>query len=149
MANQFVSWLPGKAHIRQAAVPVFEKSAPASSPPTQSPVEPQRSRIVWTLLGGLILLHLSNPLGWGLTYPGAWFPPAAIGVLLAAWAGRSAGLVIALDAILVALQATALGSTASVPNLNFAILQIHAAVSGFCGHGVDHGGATIGGFGTQ
>ena len=42
-----------------------------------------------------------------------------------------------------------LKQNSSVPNLNFAILQIHAAMSGFCGHGVDHGGATIGDFGTQ
>src|ERR1700730_16904578 len=44
----------------------------------------------------------------------------------------------------VAVEDCAIGpSGASVPNLNFAILQIHAVMSGFCGHGVDHGGATI------
>ena len=37
----------------------------------------------------------------------------------------------------------------SVPNPNFAILQIHAAMSGFFGHGVEHGGTAIGGFGAQ
>jgi PAS domain S-box-containing protein len=49
-------------------------------------------------------LHLTNPLAWGDTGPGWWYPPAGLGLALIAWFGPRAALWIALDGLLVVAQ---------------------------------------------
>ena len=52
----------------------------------------------------LVLFHLSNPLTWGRSLPGWWFPPAGLGLVLMAWLGPRAILLILADSLLVAFQ---------------------------------------------
>jgi PAS domain-containing protein len=54
-------------------------------------------------------LHLSHPLTWGQSWPELWSPPTGLGLALIAWFGPRAALLIALDGLLVTLQAAALG----------------------------------------
>src|SRR5436305_9570056 len=54
---------------------------------------------------GLLLLHLGNPLAWGHPLPEWWFPPVGLGLVLVAWLGRRAVLLVFADVLLVALQA--------------------------------------------
>jgi PAS domain S-box-containing protein len=54
---------------------------------------------------GLVLLHLSHPLTWGRPVPDLWFPAAGLGLAFVAWFGPRAALLMALDGLLVALQA--------------------------------------------
>src|SRR5947209_4571129 len=78
-------------------------SAAAPDPPAPGPG--------WrVLLPGLLLLHASNPLAWGQAPPALWVPAAGIGLALIAWFGPRAALLIALDGLLVALQAHLTGS---------------------------------------
>jgi PAS domain S-box-containing protein len=109
MANLLDKWLPSKLHVSRQAEATLASNVPTSSAPPLQRNAASGQRLVWTTLIGLIALHLTNPLTWGLSYPGVWFPPAAIGILLVAWIGPSAGVIIALDAILVAMQAAYLG----------------------------------------
>jgi PAS domain S-box-containing protein len=109
MANQFVSWLPRTVQVRRPTLSPLENTLPANNPPTGSQTSGKRPRTIWTVVVGLAALHLSNPLTWGMSYPGVWFPPAAIALLLVAWIGRGAGILIAIDAVLVAVQATLTG----------------------------------------
>src|SRR5262249_41015000 len=59
----------------------------------------------WLALAGLVALHLSHPLTWQVAFPAAWFPPAGIGLLLTAWLGPRAALLVGFDALLVVLLA--------------------------------------------
>jgi PAS domain S-box-containing protein len=56
------------------------------------------------------LLHVSHPLTWDRDLPAACFPPAGIGLLLVAWLGPPAALLVAADAFLVVLTSMILGS---------------------------------------
>jgi PAS domain S-box-containing protein len=87
-----VSALPDDSHTAPAA--------PRAAPPSWS--TPRR---LITLLAALLLLHLSNPLTWGEIRPGLWYPPVGLGLALIAWYGRRAALWLALDGLLVVLQA--------------------------------------------
>jgi PAS domain S-box-containing protein len=58
---------------------------------------------------GLLLLHLGNPLTWRPQLPALWFPSAGVGVLLVAWLGARAAVLVAADAFLVVLLAAVLG----------------------------------------
>jgi signal transduction histidine kinase len=65
----------------------------------------------WLLAGlGLLLLHLGNPLAWRHTLPDWWFPPVGVGLVLVAWLGPRAVLLVATDVFLVALQAHLVGT---------------------------------------
>ncbi len=57
------------------------------------------------LLAFLSLLHLTNPLAWGISGSGCWYPPAGLGLALIAWFGPRAAWWLALDGLLVVLQA--------------------------------------------
>ena len=52
----------------------------------------------------LVLFHLSNPFTWGQSLPGWWFPPAGLGLILVAWLGPRAVLLLLADILLVAFQ---------------------------------------------
>jgi PAS domain S-box-containing protein len=56
------------------------------------------------LLASVSLLHLSNPLTWGETGLGLWYPPAGLGLVLIAWFGPRAALWVAIDGLLVVSQ---------------------------------------------
>jgi PAS domain S-box-containing protein len=67
----------------------------------------------WFALAGLVLLHLTNPLTWGVEGIPLWFPTAGIGLVLIAWFGPRATLLVALDGLLVVGQALLLGKASS------------------------------------
>ncbi len=57
------------------------------------------------MLAGLVLLHLTHPLAWGALPPDSWFPPAGVGLALVAWLGPRLAWLVAIDGLLVVLQA--------------------------------------------
>ncbi len=59
---------------------------------------------------GLLLLHLGNPLVWRHPLPIWWFPPVGVGLVLVAWLGPRAVLLVFADTLLVALQARLVGT---------------------------------------
>lgn len=71
----------------------------------------KHSRKLRTAVLGVLLIYLANPLTWNATYPGPWFPPAGIAILLVAWLGPVAVLLIAVGNFLAAGQAALLGHT--------------------------------------
>jgi PAS domain S-box-containing protein len=56
----------------------------------------------------VVLLHLAHPLTWGYTPIPIWFPPVGLGLVLVAWFGPLAGLLVAVDGLLVVCQAVLL-----------------------------------------
>lgn len=54
---------------------------------------------------GLLFLHLGHPQVWVRELPGWWFPSLGVGLVLVAWLGRWAVLLVAADVLLVAAQA--------------------------------------------
>jgi hypothetical protein len=53
--------------------------------------------------GGLALLLLTHPLTWNSPPPWIWFPPAGVAIVLVAWLGGRAGLVVFAAGLLAAL----------------------------------------------
>jgi PAS domain S-box-containing protein len=58
----------------------------------------------------MALLHLAHPLTWGNSGIPIWFPPVGIGLVLVAWFGPLAGLLVTIDGLLVVSQACLFGS---------------------------------------
>src|SRR5262245_49668222 len=97
--------------------PGKERLAPTSLSCPGLPVLGPRS--IWLALGGLLLLHLTNPLAWGSSRPALWFPPAGIGLVLVAWFGPRAALLVLVDGLLLILQGVLLGwlpNPAAIPS---------------------------------
>jgi PAS domain S-box-containing protein len=59
---------------------------------------------------GLLLMHLGNPLVWGHALPVWWFPPVGVGLVLVAWLGPWAVLLLFAEVLLAALQARLFGT---------------------------------------
>src|SRR5262249_4492731 len=98
------------------ASPPDSRSAPglfgggARPTPKARPVPTERLLPWWLFLPALALLHLSHPLTWGVhTDPSLWFPTLGIGLALVAWFGPRAGMLLALDGLLVVFQAWLVG----------------------------------------
>ena len=98
-----------------APIPSSQSSAatvadgPRNPSPSDPPVVSSRpsTRRGWiVLLAFLPLLHLTNPLAWGVSGPEFWFPPAGLGLVLIAWFGPRAAWWLALDGLLVVVQAS-------------------------------------------
>ncbi len=67
---------------------------------------PQIARRRWLLaVAGLLALHLGNPLFWKHALPVWWFPPVGLGLVLVAWLGPRAVLLLFFDMLLVSWQA--------------------------------------------
>jgi PAS domain S-box-containing protein len=65
----------------------------------------------WLLAGlGLLALHAGNPLAWRHPLPEWWFPPVGVGLVLVAWLGPWAVLLLFADILLVAVQARLVGT---------------------------------------
>lgn len=90
----------GSSSANPLAEPLCE-SAAAAHAAVHSPVA-GRGLLVFLL--SLLLLHLTNPLAWGIT-SSPWFPSAGLALVLIAWLGPRAALWLALDGLLVAAQA--------------------------------------------
>jgi signal transduction histidine kinase/integral membrane sensor domain MASE1 len=87
--------------------PISELSPAAGRP---HPIAPGERR-PWVLAGfGLLLLHLGNPLTWGHPLPEWWFPSLGFGLVLVAWLGPRAVLLVVIDVLLVAVQAHLMGT---------------------------------------
>ncbi len=79
-------------------------------PPPDAPRAGAPTRRWPLLLGGLVLLHLNNPLIWDLHSPALWFPPAGLALVLVAWLGPAGALLAAGDGLLVGLQLVLTGA---------------------------------------
>ena len=55
------------------------------------------------------LLYLAHPWTWDLEWPGLWFAPAGLGLLLVAWLGKRGLVLVAVSGLLVGLQAHVTG----------------------------------------
>lgn len=108
--------LPAPECLRENVVTATTGHAAASGRgPGRDPVKPPRvparaPRPAVASLLGLLLLHLSHPLTWHWEMPGVWFPPAALGVVLATWLGSRAAALTAAAGILALLQALVVGT---------------------------------------
>ncbi len=80
---------------------------PKNAPVSSFPEGPGSGRDLRWLLAvvGFIALHFSHPLVWHRPVPGWWFPPLGFGLVLVAWLGPRAALLVAFDTLLVAFQA--------------------------------------------
>jgi hypothetical protein len=78
----------------------------------------------------LPLLHLSNPLTWGEIGPSLWYPPAGLGLALIAWYGPRGALLLAIDGLLVVLQALLIDrwGTRSHPGAELALAGLDAVL---------------------
>jgi PAS domain-containing protein len=93
-------------------------TGPCPASPRQWPGVGGRSALPWLLPAvGLLALHLGHLLAGRRDVPALWFPPAGIGLVLAAWLGRRGVLLVMLDALLVLLQRYLSGSFAWRENI--------------------------------
>jgi signal transduction histidine kinase len=91
--------------------PLFEQAPPAPGTGNALGRLVPVARRPWLLAGfGLLLLHLGNPLAWGHPLPEWWFPPVGVGLVLVAWLGPWAVLLVFADVLLVAAQARLVGT---------------------------------------
>src|SRR5262249_50030755 len=94
---------------------VREPRTPPRVPPGQAagrpPARPgaQPDRRWWLAAAGLLLFFLGHPLVWPTALPALWFPSAGVALLLVAWLGPRAAVLVAAVALLVALGAALLG----------------------------------------
>jgi signal transduction histidine kinase len=125
--------------------------------------EPYQSLLEWPLAPGrrhwllaavgLLLLHLGNPLVWRHPLPVWWFPPAGVGLILVAWLGRRAALLVFAHVLLVALQAH-LADTPTIwgdgwlavlgPVGEAALLSAEVLVAWGCYHALGRGSRRLG-----
>jgi len=108
----------------------------------------------WLLAAvGLLFLHLGNPLAWGHTLPDWWFPPVGVGLVLVAWLGPRAVLLVFADVLLVAVQAWLRGtptlwgdSWRAIPGAFAEALVLSAEVlaAWYCYHTLGRGSRRLG-----
>jgi PAS domain S-box-containing protein len=59
---------------------------------------------------GLLLLYVGHPLAWQRRPPALWFPPVGLGIVLVAWLGPRAAVLVGLAGLVVAVQAWVVGT---------------------------------------
>jgi PAS domain S-box-containing protein len=98
------------------ASPAEGPTAPSGSVPLPPPAAARADRRWLLAAAGLAVLHLAQPLTWGGSPPDLWFAPLGLGLVLVAWLGPRAALLVVLDRLLVGLQAGWQGTPAAWGN---------------------------------